>query len=96
MVAHTIETLPDGSRDIVFPSLVPGEQLTISYLYFPPLVVDNVNAGIKCDQGFPQAISVLLQRQYPRWLNRLIGLLLIVGIVSVLYLIFRAAMHFVK
>jgi hypothetical protein len=94
MVAHTVEVLPDGSRDIVIPRLVPGEQVMISYLYFPPLFVDNVNAGIKCDQGFAQPIPVLLQRQYSRWLNRTVGFLLIVGVVSILYLAYRAVAYF--
>lgn len=95
MTAYTVEVLPDGSRDIVFPALIPGEQATISYLYFPPLTVENVNAGIKCDQGFAQAIPVLLQRQYPRWVNNLVGFLIISGIVSVLYVSYLAVVRFV-
>jgi hypothetical protein len=93
MVAHTVETLPDGSRDIVINALVPGEQVLISYLYFPPLFVDNVNAGIKCDQGFAQQIPVLLQRQQPRWILRLSGILLIAGAVSIIYVAYRAVAY---
>ena len=84
-LAHHIEDLPSGGREIVIPTLVPGEQITISYLYFPPLTFDQVNAGIKCDQGFAQAIPVLLQRQYPRWVNRIAGFLILAGLVAVLY-----------
>jgi hypothetical protein len=87
-VVHRIEDLPDGTRDIVIPTLVPHEEITISYLYFPPLTAAGVNAGIKSDQGFAQAIPVLLQRQYPKWVSRLLGSLVIVGIVSILYLVF--------
>ena len=36
-VPYQTENLPDGTRDIVIPTLVPGEEITISYLYFPPL-----------------------------------------------------------
>jgi hypothetical protein len=93
MLAYTVEVLPDGSRDIVIPTLVSGEQITISYLYFPPLTVENVNAGIKCDQGFAHAIPVLLQRQRPQWFNRSMGLLLIVGLVSVMYLAYRGVAY---
>jgi hypothetical protein len=89
-VPHSVETLPDTSRDIVIPNLVPGEQITISYLYFPPVVVDQVNAGIKYDQGFAHAIPVLLQRQYPRWVGRIVGALMILGLTSVLYLLYVA------
>lgn len=86
VVVHNIETLPDGSQDIVIPALIPGEEITVSYLYFPPLVAGQINAGIKCDQGFANQITVLLQRQYPRWFNRTVIVLFFVGVVTVCYL----------
>ena len=85
-LVHHVEELQDGSKDIVIPNLVPGEQITISYLYFPPVTVAQINAGIKCDQGFAHQISVLLQRQYPRWLNRTAAILMLIGIISTLYI----------
>lgn len=87
-VVHSIETLPDGSKDIVISTLVPGEQITVSYLYFHPVTVDQINAGIKSDQGFSQQISVLLQRQFPRWVNFIVGTLMITGLVSILYALY--------
>ncbi len=86
VVVYNVETLPDGSQDIVIPTLIPGEEITVSYLYFPPLVVDQVNAGIKCDQGFAKQITVLLQRQYPRWFNRTVIVLFLIGVITVFYL----------
>jgi hypothetical protein len=86
---YNVETLPDGTQDIVIPTMVPGEEVTISYLYFPPLTFAQVNAGIKCDQGFAQAIPVLLQRQYPRWLNLTSSVFTLVGMVAVIYLLYR-------
>lgn len=64
---HHIEDLPDGSKEIVIPTLMPGEEITISYMYLAPVTVAQINAGIRADQGFAQAIPVLLQRQYPKW-----------------------------
>src|SRR5437762_1297129 len=32
-VAHTVEDIPQNGKDIVIPILVPGEQITVSYLY---------------------------------------------------------------
>ena len=84
-VVHHTETLPDGSRDIVIPSLVPNELITISYLYFAPVTVAQVNAGVKCDQGFAHEISVLLQRQYPWWFNFLAAAFMISGVVAWVY-----------
>jgi len=91
---HTVETLSDGSRDIVIPTLVPGEQITISYLYFAPLTVTQVNAGIKHDRGFAKEIPVLLQRQYPRWFNFTGASLMLVGLVSIVYLLYRVVLNF--
>jgi len=88
-VAHRVEELPNGAKEIVIPSLVPGEQVTISYLYFPPWTVDQINDGVKCDQGFAQQIPVLLQRQYPRWLNRAAIVVLFIGLVTTLYLLIK-------
>lgn len=83
--AYTVQTMPDGSRDIVIPAMVPGEWLTISYLYFPPVTWNQVNAGIKFDEGFARQIPVLLQRQVPRWVTVTLTILAFVGLVSVLY-----------
>ena len=84
-LVHHTERLPDGSMDIVIPTLIRSEEITISYLYFPPVTVAQVNAGIKCDEGFAHPISVLLQRQYPRWVNIAAASLMVLGLVSVLY-----------
>lgn len=89
-VVHTVETLSDGTQDIVIPALVPGEQITISYLYFHPVTVDRVNAGIKSDQGFSQQISVLLQRQFPRWVRVVVGTLMVAGLVAIIYGLYTA------
>jgi hypothetical protein len=88
VIVHNVETLPDGSKDIVIPTLVPGEEITVSYLYFPPLVAGQINAGIKSDQGFANQITVLLQRQYSRWFNHTVVALFLVGVVTICYLIY--------
>jgi len=95
-LAHTVEDLPGGGREIVIPTLVPGEQITVSYLYFPPLTVNQINTEIVCDQGFARAIPVLLQRQYPKWFNVTVVALVFVGIVCVLYLAFYAVSGLVR
>ena len=87
---HSVETLPTGERDIVIPTLVPGQEVTISYLYFPPLTVAQINAGIRHDQGFAQAIPVLLQRQYPRWFNNTAVIFMLVGVIASLYALYEA------
>lgn len=95
-LAQRIEELPCGAREIVIPTLVPGEQITISYLYFPPLTVQQINDGIRCDQGFAQAIPVFLQRQYPRWFNRTVVFFFFVGLVAAAYLAYQTAHWIVR
>ena len=90
-LAYKVEDLPDGSREIVIPTLVPEEEITVSYLYFPPVTFAEINAGIKCDQGFAHAIPVLLQRQYPRWLNATAGILMLIGLVAIVYFFYHLA-----
>ena len=89
-LVHRTEDLSAGGRDIVIPTLVPGEEITISYVYFPPMTVAQVNAGIKCDQGIAQTIPVLLQRQYPRWFSAVVGVLLLLGLILGFYLLYQA------
>ncbi|MHB8483349.1 MAG: hypothetical protein ACYDBV_11550 [Nitrospiria bacterium] len=88
-IQHHVEDLPTGGREIVIPTLIPGEQITISYLYFPPTTIDQINAGIRCDQGFARPIPVLLQRQYPRWVSLIAAILLVIGLISVVYSLYN-------
>ena len=89
-IEHRIVDLADGSREILIPTMVPGEQITISYLYFPPVTYSSINAGIKSDEGFAKPVSVLLQRQYSTWINILAALLLLVGVASTVYVLVLA------
>ena len=86
---YSVGSLPGGGQEIIIPTLVPGEEITVSYLYFPPLTVAGINTGIKSDQGFARPITVLLQRQYPKWFNASAAFLILIGLVAVLYLAFR-------
>jgi hypothetical protein len=88
-VAYQVDNLASGELEIVIPTLVPGEEVIISYLYFPPLIYNQINVGIKCDQGFARPIPVLLQRQYPRWVNVCVGLLMLLGMIAAVYLAYH-------
>ncbi len=58
-VAYSIERNPDGSGEIVIPALVPKEQVTVSYLYFPPLLWNQINVNTKSEDGFAKIINVI-------------------------------------
>jgi hypothetical protein len=94
-VQHHTEDLPSGGREIVIPTLVPGEQITVSYLYFPPVTADQVHAGILSNEGFARHIPVLLQRVYPKWFNRIAFALMLIGLISLMYVAFHVILRFI-
>ena len=91
LIRYDVEDLPQRGKEIVIPVLAPGEQLTISYLYFGPTTVQNINAGVKCDQGIAKPIPMLLQRQYPKWWTVLAAAIFLAGIIAVVYLFYELA-----
>lgn len=95
-LVYHVEDLPGGSREIVIPTLVPGEEVTISYMYLAPVTVAQINAGIKSDEGFAQPIPVLLQRQYPRWFNISAAVLMLTGIVAAIYVVWQVVLKFAR
>jgi len=94
-VQYHVDELPGGFREIVIPIVVPGEEITISYLYFAPLTFAQVNAGIKSDEGFAQQIPVLLQRQYGKLFKATVAALMLIGLVSLAYVAALTILHFV-
>lgn len=90
-VPYSIENLPDGRKDIVFPILIPGQQLVISYLYFPPLYFSNVHAGIWSDEVTAIAVETEIQQKTPRWLAALILIGFLVGCGTMLYWLWKVA-----
>jgi hypothetical protein len=73
--------------EIVFPLLGPGEQVTVTYLYFPPRTYHDINNGIRSDEGPARAVPMQLQQQFPKWGQALIGALMATGFVVWLALV---------
>jgi hypothetical protein len=86
-VPHSIEHIEGGGAEIVIPKLVPGEQITISYLYLPPLLFSQIHAYTKSDEGFAKIINVLPTPQLSKWAVRLLWVLIFIGVVSLIYLV---------
>ena len=78
LVAHTPEKYPVGQGgDIVFPKLVPQTEITISYLYFPPVRWIDINEQVESDEGPAKILNVLPGIQHPVWVRRIaVGLAL--------------------
>ena len=93
-IAYEIERLPNGEIDIVIPVLVPRQEITISYLYYPPTTWDRINGSVKSDEGLAKFLTVLPAVRYPTWVNAIAGGLVLVGIVALLYVIVELTVRF--
>ena len=93
---YDIAELPDGGKEIVFPNLVKREEISISYLYFPPLTVNQINTHVKSDEGFAKSVTVLLTRVIPNWGKVLTFILLLLGSATLIYLIYTLIKWLIK
>jgi len=82
---HQVITHDDDSGEIEIERIDPGEQYTISYLYFPPTTIATINSRVLMKDGRVRVMNVLPSRMFPRWLNRTAAALLLVGAVTVIY-----------
>ena len=86
-IEYSVRTLPGGSKELLFPSLGPEKEITVSYLYFPPLTYEKINSHIESDGGAAKVVNVLLQQVFPKWVNTAVGALMLTGAVTVIYFI---------
>jgi hypothetical protein len=84
-VAHKLEPGQAGSADIVIPVLVPGEQVTISYLYFPPIVVGQIVGQVKSDEAMAKDIQTIPTIPPPKWFVLLLWVLVFIGASTAVY-----------
>jgi hypothetical protein len=94
-IQYSIEKNPNNSSEIVLPTLVSKEAVTISYLYYPPLTYDNVNTYIKSDEGLAKKINIIPTQQYPKIVQWLVGISMFIGISVVLYWIMKIIIQFI-
>jgi hypothetical protein len=84
--------LHGGGEEITFPVLAPGQQVTVSYLYFPPLLFHQINRQISSDEGMARQLNVLPTLQQPRWRLAIFQFLMFIGVVTLVYLIVELAL----
>lgn len=92
-IKHSIERNDDGSGEIVMPVLVPKEQVTVSYLYFPPLLWNQVNASTKSDDGFAKVINVVPLPRPSKAALYAVWVLMFVGASFILYWLVRLVIY---
>lgn len=89
-LAYQIVQGPNGSAEIVVSTLVPGEQITISYLYFPPVVWSQVHAYCKSDEMSAKYINVIPSAQLSKFQTAVLSVLLFIGASTVVYWVIYA------
>jgi len=95
-IEYSINDLPGGGKEILIPNFVPKKQVTVSYLYFPPLTWDQINTHLESDNGPLKTLRVLPTRQYPKWMNRIFLFILGYGVVGVVYTIYSLIIWIIK
>ncbi|MBB5501569.1 hypothetical protein [Paraburkholderia sp. MM5384-R2] len=86
-VQHETNSAASGGWEILIPALVPNEQVLISYLYFPPLTWNQINAYTKSDEGLARFLNVLPTPQPSRWLLVVFLFFFYAGIAAVTYVV---------
>lgn len=88
-IKYQVEELESGNTDILIPTLVPKEQVTISYLYFPPITFDQINTMPKSDEGFAKVIDVIPSPVLNPFLKNFIILLMLIGASMCIYVFLK-------
>jgi hypothetical protein len=89
-VHHVIERNADNSGDIVVKTLVPKEQITVSYLYYPPLFVDGVNSFVKSEECLAKSVSAIPMEQPTKPALFAVWLLMFIGASTLFYWLVKA------
>ncbi len=84
---YEVSSLPDQGAEIIINQLVPREQVTISYLYAPPLTYQYIISEVKHDEGFARPQRVLLQRQFPKSVSLMLNILMLLGAITFIYFV---------
>ncbi|MGE5241046.1 MAG: hypothetical protein ACM3NI_05305 [Bacteroidota bacterium] len=84
-LAHEVVRGPNNSAEIIIPTLVPGEQINISYLYFPPDVWNQVHSYCKSDEMSAKYINIIPAAQLNKLQLTAIWGLLFVGAPTLVY-----------
>ncbi|TAL96063.1 MAG: hypothetical protein EPN73_11045 [Paraburkholderia sp.] len=84
-VKHDVDFSRQDGWEILIPALVPSEQITISYLYFPPVFWNAVNTYVKSDEGLAKVLNVLPTPRPPRWAVAVAFAFFYIGIAATVY-----------
>lgn len=87
-LANEITFGENDSAEILIPTLVPGEQVSISYLYYPPIVWSQIHSYCKCDEVNAKYLNVVPTQQLSKPLLTILCSLVFIGASTVIYWLF--------
>lgn len=90
-IQHEKKEALAGGWEIVIPTLVPNEQVMVSYLYFPPVTWHQINTYTKSDEGAARALNVLPTPRPPRWLVTSFLVFFYLGVIGSVYALISVA-----
>ncbi len=89
---YEVQPAATGGADIVIPVLASQQQITITYLYRPPLTLEQIHGEIGSKAGAAKQVGVLPVAEYPWWLGFLgVQLLEITVVIGVIYYFLKVA-----
>jgi len=87
---------PEGGRILKFPHLLPGQMVTISYLYTYPHQIQHIHNYVKSDEVAGQAINVFHVMQTPKWLQHIFLWLAFLGVIYAGQLLWVGIINFIR
>lgn len=76
-------------QEIIIERILPKEEISITYLYFPPILFNQINTYVKSDEGIAKRVNVLLQPQYPLWVINIIRFLILIGFITTIFILYK-------
>jgi len=88
-VEHTLVVNPQGLTELQVPLLAPGQQLAISYMYFPPLTWAQINCDVYSETGRAERVALLPRPKPATWILVTRYFLMFAGAWAVVYWLAR-------
>lgn len=93
-LSYQVTSTSNNGAEILIPTLVPSEQITISYLYFHPLYVNLIHSYTKCDEGLAKFVDITIIEQPKKVLIITMWLLMVIGLSVVINYLLLWLFHF--
>ena len=84
-LTHEITDGPNETAEILIPTLVPNEQVNISYLYFPPVTYNQIHSYCKSDEVSANYINIVPSPQLNKMQTVALWSLLFIGASTLVY-----------